>query len=177
MKYRRADITGGTYFFTINLADRKSRLLVDEIDKLRDSINKVKKSHPFVLDAMVVLPDHLHLLMTLPYGDSDFPTRIRLIKSHFSRQIPKTENIKISRISKQERGIWQRRYWEHLIRDEIDFERHVDYIHYNPVKHGYVEQAARWEYSTIHKYIEKGLLSPDWGSNQEQTLESLFGER
>ena len=177
MKYRRADISGGTYFFTINLADRKSSLLVDEIDKLRNSINKVKKSHSFVLDAMVVLPDHIHLLMTLPEDDNDFPTRIMLIKSGFSRQIPKTENIRESRTSKRERGIWQRRYWEHLIRDETDFERHVDYIHYNPVKHGYVEQAVLWEFSTIHRYIEKGIISPDWGSNQDLLLNTPFGER
>ena len=177
MKYRRADISGGTYFFTINLADRKSSLLVDEIDKLRSSINKVKQNKPFVLDAMVVLPDHIHLLMTLPEDDNDFPTRIMLIKSGFSRQIPKTENIRESRTSKRERGIWQRRYWEHLIRDETDFERHVDYIHYNPVKHSYVEQAALWEFSTIHRYIEKGIISPDWGSNQDLPLNTTFGER
>ena len=177
MKYRRADIAGGTYFFTINLADRRSSLLVDEIDKLRISINKVKKNHPFELDAMVVLPDHMHLLITLPKDDSDFPTRLMLIKSGFSRQIPKTENIKESRLSKRERGIWQRRYWEHLIRDETDFERHVDYIHFNPVKHGYVNQAVQWEFSTIHRYIQNGIIAPDWGSNQDFVLDSPLGER
>lgn len=177
MRYRRADIKGGTYFFTINLADRKSGLLVDEIDKLRNSISKVKQQRPFLLDAMVVLPDHMHLLITLPEGDSDFPTRIMLIKSDFSRQIPKIENIKESRSSKRERGIWQRRYWEHLIRDENDFERHVDYIHYNPVKHGYVNQAVQWEFSTIHRYIENGFIASDWGSNQDLPLETPFGER
>ncbi|MCL4108017.1 UNVERIFIED_CONTAM: hypothetical protein GTU68_017045 [Idotea baltica] len=164
MIYRRADIKGGAYFLTINLADRHFTLLTDEFDKLRNSINKVKQRHHFVLDAMVVPPDHLHLLITLPEGDSDFST-------------PKTENIKKSRIAKQERGIWQRRFWEHFIRDETDFERHVDYIHYNPVKHGYVEQAAQWEFSTIHKYIEKGVISSDWGSNQNDKLDSVFGER
>jgi len=111
MKYRRVNISGGTYFFTINLTDRKSSLLIDEIDKLRNSINKVKQQRPFLLDAMVVLPDHIHLLITLPECDSEFPTRIMLIKSGFTRQTPKTENIKESRALKRERGIWQRRYW------------------------------------------------------------------
>ena len=177
MKYRRADIKGGSYFFTLNLADRQNTLLVDEFDKLRASINKVKQRHPFVLDAFVVLPDHLHLMITLPEGDNDFATRLMLIKSGFSRQIPKTEKIESSRESKRERGIWQRRYWEHLIRDDTDFERHVDYIHYNPVKHGYVERAVDWELSTIHSFIEKGLLTADWGYVNAFPSKQSFGER
>ncbi len=177
MKYRRADIKGGTYFFTINLADRQNTLLVDEFDKLRASINKVKQRHPFILDALVVLPDHLHLMITLPEGDDDFATRLMLIKSGFSRQIPKTEKIESSRESKRERGIWQRRYWEHLIRDETDFERHVDYIHYNPVKHGYVERAVDCEFTTIHSFIEKDLLTADWGYADESSSKQSFGER
>jgi len=140
MQYRRADVKGGTYFFTVNLAERNKTLLVDEFDQLRMVINKVKKRHPFYLDAMVVLPDHLHMLMTLPENDNDFAKRWTLIKSGFSRLLPKTERINKSRQSKGERGIWQRRYWEHLIRDDKDYERHVDYIHYNPVKHGYVKR-------------------------------------
>ncbi len=177
MKYRRADIKGGCYFFTLNLADRQNTLLVDEFDKLRASINKVKHRHPFILDALVVLPDHLHLMMTLPEGDNDFATRLMLIKSGFSRQIPKTENIEPSRESKRERGIWQRRFWEHLIRDETDFERHVDYIHYNPVKHGYVKRAVDWEFSTIHTFIKKGFLTADWGCANDSTSKQSFGER
>ena len=175
MRYRRADITGGTYFFTVNLAERKNTLLVDEFDKLRNVINKVKKQHPFRLDAMVVLPEHLHALLTLPTNDKDFATRWMLIKSGFSRQLPKHERINKSRQRKGERGIWQRRYWEHLIRDEQDFERHVDYIHYNPVKHGYVKQAVDWPYSTIHAYITKGLLDRNLGyDNNDNGM--TFGE-
>lgn len=163
MKYRRADTKGGTYFFTVNLAERHKTLLVDHIDVLRDVINGVKQRHPFKLDAMVVLPDHLHAIITLPVNDNNFPTRWRLIKAGFSRQLPGQERVTESRKRKGERGIWQRRYWEHLIRSDNDFEKHVDYIHYNPVKHGYVRRTDEWPYSTIHDYISKGLLDPNWG--------------
>ena len=167
MKYRRADVHGGTYFFTVNLADRKNTLLVDEIDILRATINKVKKQHPFKLDAMVVLPEHLHALWTLPTNDNDFAKRWMLIKAGFSRQLPKRERISDSRKNKGERGLWQRRYWEHLIRDETDFARHVDYIHYNPVKHGYVTRAVDWPLSTIHQYVAEGLLDDNWGCDED----------
>ena len=140
MRYRRDDTKGGTWFFTVNLAERNKTLLVDKYELLRNVMNKVKQHHPFILDAMVVLPDHIHAMWTLPPGDNDFPTRWGLIKSGFSRLLPKTERINKSRIRKGERGIWQRRYWEHLIRDDADYEKHVDYIHYNPVKHGYVRE-------------------------------------
>jgi len=128
------------------------------------------------LDAMVVMPEHFHLLMTLPENDNDFAKRIMLIKSGFSRTIPKTESINPSRLHKRERGIWQRRYWEHLIRDEIDFQRHVDYIHYNPVKHGYVKNPSDWKYSTIHKYIESGIYPKDWGNGNQLSDKHNFGE-
>ena len=174
MQYRRADVQGGTYFFTINLAERSKTLLVDEFDILRENIIKVKKRHPFYLDAMVVMPDHLHMLMTLPKKDNDFAKRWMLIKSGFSRQLPKTERINKSRIHKGERGIWQRRYWEHLIRDDKDYERQVDYIHYNPVKHGYVTRPTCWQYSTIHRHVSDGLLPIDWAENIDDNGE--FGE-
>ncbi len=176
MKYRRSNIKGGSYFFTVNLAERKKTLLVDEIDHLRNAINKVKKQHPFQLNAMVVLPEHLHAILTLPENDNDFAMRWMLIKAGFSRQLPKQESISCSRKHKAERGIWQRRYWEHLIRNENDFEKHVDYIHYNPVKHGYVEQAVDWPYSTIHDYIRQGLLDRYWGYDKQSDGKG-FGER
>ena len=175
MIYRRADTKGGTYFFTLNLAKRNRTLLIDHIDILRNVINGVKKQHPFKLDAMVVLPDHLHAMLTLPENDNSFPTRWRLIKAGFSRQIPQHERISKSRKTKGERGNWQRRYWEHLIRDDRDYEKHVDYIHYNPVKHGYVSQAIDWPYSTIHDYVERGLVNRDWGCGEE-TDHIDFGE-
>ena len=158
MRYRRVKIAGGTYFFTVNLAERNKTLLIDYIDILRSILNTVKKRHPFKLDAMVVLPDHLHAMMTLPDDDNDYATRWMLIKQGFSLKMPKTEKINKNRQARGERGIWQRRYWEHFISDENDYEKHFDYIHYNPVKHGYVKQAVDWEYSTIHHYIEKGIL-------------------
>lgn len=177
MHYRRADVKGGTYFFTVNLAERQSTLLVDEIDKLRSIMNKVKRQHPFKLDAIVVLPDHMHVMWTLPVNDNNFVTRWMLIKSGFSRQMPKGEKITQSRKTKGERGIWQRRYWEHLIRDENDYEKHVDYIHYNPVKHGHVKRAVDWPYSSIHDYIEKGILIQDWGCRENCVNGDVFGER
>jgi putative transposase len=164
MRYRRAKIKGGTYFFTVNLADRSSTLLTDRIDELRSAVQKIKHEHPFGIDAMVVLPDHIHAIWTLPPEDNDYVTRWALIKAAFSRQIPANEKRSSSRTSKGERGIWQRRYWEHLIRDEQDFNRHVDYIHYNPVKHGYAKSPADWPHSSIHQFIRKGILPSDWGS-------------
>ena len=176
MRYRRTDTKGGTYFFTVNLADRRKTILVDHMDILRRVINKVKKQHPFKLDAMVVLPDHLHAVMTLPENDNSYPTRWRLIKAGFSRQISGGERVSESRSRKGERGIWQRRYWEHLILSDRDYEKHIDYIHYNPVKHRYVNHAVQWPYSTIHEYIERGMLDPHWGYGGSSD-ETGFGER
>lgn len=140
MRYRRTQTPGASYFFTINLANRQSDLLVRQIEDLREVIRTVKRAHPFIIEAMVVLPEHLHAIWKLPEGDANYSMRWSLIKSAFSRRLEKTEFIRASRASKRERGIWQRRYWEHQIRDELDFEKHVDYIHYNPVKHGYVKR-------------------------------------
>jgi putative transposase len=147
----------------VNLADRKSALLTEQIDVLRNVMRKIRLFHPFEILAMVVLPDHLHAIWELPQGDADFPLRWSLIKAAFSRAMPKTELIHQSRKLKRERGIWQRRYWEHQIRDDQDLQQHVDYIHFNPVKHGYVEKASDWPYSSIHREIERGNLTEDWG--------------
>lgn len=176
MRYRRADVAGGTYFFTVNLAERSRTLLLDRVDVLRTVIQEVKRRHPFQIGAMVILPDHLHALWTLPEDDGDYPTRWMLIKAGFSRRIAPGERRNVSRISKGERGIWQRRYWEHLIQDEQDYARHVDYIHYNPVKHGHVQRASDWSYSSIHQHIAAGFINEDWGV---ETLDedAKFGER
>jgi putative transposase len=163
MRYRRSDVPGATYFFTLNAADRRGQVLLDHVNCLRHSFRKVRARHPFELDAIVVLPEHLHMLMTLPREDADFALRIMLIKQGFSRQVPAGEWINASRAHRGERGLWQRRYWEHLIRDDADFERHVDYIHFNPVKHGYVERAVDWPHSSIHRYVRQGLLDAKWG--------------
>lgn len=175
MRYRRANVKGGTYFFTVNLAQRHLHLLLDHVDILRSAVKTVKQRHPFHIDAFVVLPDHLHAIWTLSADDADFATRWMLIKAGFSRHIIKSECRNASRISKGERGIWQRRYWEHLIRDDDDFERHIDYIHYNPVKHGYVNRAAEWPYSSIHRYIKAGIIASDWGGGSGG--EGSYGER
>jgi putative transposase len=175
MQYRRAFVPGGTYFFTVNLLDRKKSLLIDYVEQLKQSIHIVKQRHPFHIDAMVVLPEHLHAIWTLPDNDVDYPKRWRLIKSGFSRTIPKNERIHRSRQNKHERAIWQRRYWEHLIRDELDFKRYVDYIHYNPVKHGYVDGAVEWQYSSIHKFIRDGVIDEHWGVEINHGA-SMFGE-
>ena len=152
MRYRRAKTLGGTYFFTVNLADRTRALLVDHIDVLRASVAYVKKRHPFEIIAWVVLPEHIHTVWKLPDNDCDFSMRWSLIKSGFSRQINKTELIGMSRMTKGERGIWQRRFWEHEIRDEQDLLAHINYIHNNPVKHGYSQSAAVWPYTSFHRH-------------------------
>jgi putative transposase len=175
MRYRRTQVTGATYFFTVNLAERNRRLLVEHVDILRDVVRRVRERHPSVIDAMVILPDHLHALWTLPEGDADFAGRWSLIKAGYSRQIPPGEQINPSRAAKRERGIWQRRYWEHLVRDDDDYVRHVDYIHWNPCKHGHVARALDWPHSSFHRYVAAGILAPDWGGVGES--EGAFGER
>ena len=164
MYYRRAQVAGATYFFTLNLANRNLSLLVDNIDALRESIRRVRTAHPFEIVAMVVLPEHLHAVWMLPPDDADFATRWGLIKAGFSRRLPNNERISVSRKSKGERGVWQRRYWEHQIRDDDDLVRHVDFVHYNPVKHGYVGCAADWPHSSIHRFIRDGIIPADWAN-------------
>ena len=176
MHYRRAKTPGATYFFTVNLADRSSDLLVQRINLLRSIINKVKHAHPFVIEAMVVLPEHCHAVWRLPENDADYPRRWSLIKTGFSRQIEKSEWISPSRIYKRERGIWQRRYWEHQIKDDDDFEKHVDYIHFNPVKHNYVNRPVDWPYSTFHRYVEQGILPENWAADAS-VADFGYGER
>jgi putative transposase len=168
MHYRRARTPGGTFFFTVNLADRRSDLLIRHVDTLRAAVRKVRARHPFAIHAWVVLPDHLHAVWELPADDGDFSTRWALIKAGFSRAIARTEHISLSRLAKGERQLWQRRFWEHRVRDERDLQQHVDYVHINPVKHGYVAAASRWPCSSIHRYIRAGALQADWAADPEQ---------
>jgi putative transposase len=162
MNYRRVFAPGASYFFTLTLQDRGSDLLIRNIKELRIAFQQVMKSQPFTIDGIVVLPEHMHITMTLPPGDENYSQRISFIKSAFSRQLEPTEFINSSRQAKRERGIWQRRFWEHLIRDEQDYERHLDYIHYNPVKHGHVKSPSQWPHSSIHCYINAGILPVNW---------------
>jgi putative transposase len=144
MRYRRVLVPNATYFFTINLQNRTSNLLILYIDALRFAFRKVQQRHPFYIDAIVIMPDHCHMIMTLPEGDLNYSTRVSLIKSNFSRQIETVETVSQSRKNKRERGIWQRRYWEHIILNSQDYEIHVNYIHFNPVKHDYVLNPSDW---------------------------------
>lgn len=170
--YRRAFVQGGTWFFTVNLLERYNNdLLVREIDLLRQVVLKVKEKYPFHIDAWVVLPEHMHCIFTLPKGDGDFSLRWRLIKSGFSRALPKTEVLTAVRRAAGERGIWQRHYWEHLIRDEVDLQRHIDYVHVNPLKHGLVERVCDWPYSTFHRYVERRIYPLDWCGDVESSLD------
>jgi len=163
-EYRRAYIPGASWFFTVNLAERKGNsLLVRHIDELRSAFRQVRNNHPFRLDAVVVLPDHLHAIWTLPPGDADYSMRWNLLKGHFSRAIETGERISASREKRRERGLWQRRFWEHLLRDQDDFNRHVDYIHWNPVKHGWVKQVSDWPHSSFHAYVSRGVYAANWG--------------
>jgi len=174
--YRRNFVHGGSFFFTVNLADRRLSLLTTHIDALRLAFRETRTHHPFTIDATVILPDHLHAVWTLPDGDADFATRWRLIKSTFSRQLPPGEPISASRAAKAERGVWQRRYWEHTIRDEEDFARHVDYVHINPVKHGLVKRACDWQPSSFHRMVKLGFYAEDWAGDLSDDGED-FGER
>ena len=160
--YRRNRVPGGTYFFTVNLLERKSGLLVKYIDCLREAVRMVRLSQPFHIDAWVVLPDHMHCVWTLPEGDADYSSRWKAIKIAFSKSIPKTERLSAVRIAKGERGIWQRRYWEHRIRSDKDYAAHVDYCHINPLKHGLVSQVIDWPYSTFHRLVEQGVYPAGW---------------
>ena len=173
--YRRSRTTGASYFFTVNLAERSLSLLTRHIESLRAAFRYTQGRHPFIIDAIVILPEHLHAIWTLPPDDSDFALRWRLIKTMFSRDLPFSERRSASRQAKGERGIWQRRYWEHLIRDETDFSRYVDYIHINPVKHGLVKQVADWPYSSFHRYVKTGVLPIDWAGDASLKMEC--GER
>ncbi|MDH4871313.1 transposase [Pseudomonas sp. BN515] len=163
--YRRDHTPGASWFFTLNLAERRSRLLIDRIDLLRASFRACMQRHPWRIDAIVILPDHLHALCTLPPDDADYALRWRQIKSSFSRALPPCEPLSASRLSKGERGIWQRRFWEHRVRDGDDFARHVDYIHHNPRKHGHVERVADWPWSSFHRYVDAGILPVDWAGD------------
>jgi putative transposase len=161
--YRRAWRPGGVYFFTVNALQRRNNdLLTRHIALLRDTVRRVRNHHPFHIHGWVVLPDHLHCVIELPPGDADFAVRWRLIKQGFSKGIPSTEWRSPVRQRRGERGIWQRRYWEHLFRDEADFRAHMDYVHINPLKHGLVERVADWPYSTFHRLVAQGVYPADW---------------
>lgn len=159
--YRRLRIAGATYFFTVNLADRSLRLLTDRADLLRAAFAETKTSLPFTIDAIVILPDHLHCLWTLPSGDSDFSKRWYGIKTLFSRRLG-------------QRDVWQRGFWDHVVRDDEDYAAHVDYIHYNPVKHGHAARVAEWPYSSFHRFVRNGIYPAEWADGDR--VKGSYGE-
>lgn len=173
--YRRAFVPGGCWFFTVNLLDRRRSLLIEHVDLLRSAVAATRERYPFGIDAFVVMPDHLHAVWTLPPGDADFSTRWRLIKNRFARELPKTERLSPARLANRERGIWQRRFWEHLIRDEEDYARHVEYCYINPVKHGLVSCVVEWPHSSFHRDVRARLFPSDWAG--DAAISGDFGER
>lgn len=169
--YRRVWMPGGTYFFTVTLLERHHNdLLVRHIDDLRKAVAYVRARHPFKIHGWVVLPDHLHCVIELPPGDSGYATRWSLIKQRFSKAIPATEYRSDARLRREERGIWQRRYWEHLIRDDRDYAAHMDYVHFNPIKHGVVLRVSDWPHSTFHRLVKMGVYPSDWGLGESDDL-------
>ena len=173
--YRRYRVPGGTYFFTINLLNRRSDLLIRHIEALRESVRRTRIERPFHIDAWVVLPEHVHCVITLPPGDDDFSNRIKAIKIRFVRAVEPDEWRSPARAVKGERGIWQRRFWEHVIRDDDDYARHLDYVHFNPVKHGHATSVAQWPYSTFHHCVRTGIYPMDWGGGEIDDIAA--GER
>ncbi len=162
--YRRNFVPGGTYFFTLTLADRRSTMLTDRIDELRAAYQSVVTARNITTVAICILPDHLHAIWTMSDGDSDYSSAWALIKARFSRSIA-TLDARVVRVRDDQFNVWQRRFWEHTIRDERDLENHVNYIHFNPVKHGHAARAADWAHSSFHRYVRDGLLSVDWASD------------
>ena len=165
MRYRREFIPGGSFFFTVVTEQRRPLLAsADAVEILRAAFRAVCATRPFEVDAIVVLPDHLHCIWMLPPGDTDFATRWWLIKTWFTKHCDSALRSKPNpaRTAKREQALWQHRYWEHALRDEADVIRHVEYIHFNPVKHGLVSSAMEWPYSSFRRYVEAGLYPADW---------------
>ena len=175
VKYRRNFVPGGTFFFTVTLVDRRSTVLIDHVGLLRNAFRQVRGQRSFAVDAIAVLPEHLHAIMTLPSNDADFSGPWKAIKAAFTRSVV-ASGVSVARNDRGEYALWQRRFWEHTIRDERDFERCADYIHFNPVKHGLVSAPADWPHSSLHRYTREGLLPNDWGSGTQEDSRS-FGER
>jgi putative transposase len=177
-RYIRKPAPGATCFFTLALQDRSARYLVDHVAALRASVADAKARHPFRIDAMVVLPEHIHALWTFPEQDGDFATRLMLVKQGFTRRLHAagvlSTNAATARGVRGERSLWQRRFWEYRVRNEEDFAQHVDYIHFNPVKHGWVLRAREWPYSSFHRFVQAGKLESDWGISV--AIEGRFGE-
>jgi putative transposase len=174
VRYRRNLLAGGTYFFTVTVLDRRSTILVDNINALRSAFRVARRERPFAIDAIAVLPEHLHVVMTLPPGDAEYSGRWRKIKSLFSRRV--ANNLGLTVNARGEYPLWQPRFWEHTIRDDGDYERHVKYVHYNPIKHGLVSRIRDWPYSSFHCYVRHGIFPRDWAGDASGVSQG-YGER
>ena len=179
MRYRRIRIEGGTYFFTVVTYKRRSLLeRAEAVATLMNAVDGVQSAHPFELVAHVILPDHLHMLWTLPDGDSNYPMRWRQIKSAVTRALDTADGQghSKSRKSKGERSTWQRRYWEHTIQGESDLVAHIEYIHFNPVKHGLAARPRDWPHSSFHDWVSRGLYEANWASDAAPEFAGIVGE-
>lgn len=168
--FRRANQPGGTFFFTV-VTYRRKPFLTEQLyrEALRQVIRQVRQKHPFSIDAWVLLPDHMHCIWTLAEGEADFSKRCGLIKAGFTKNIRRV-------FSQAPNIIWQNRFWEHQVRNDMDLEKHIDYIHYNPVKHGLVTGVKDWPFSTFHRFVRNGLYEINWGGEVEFQQEDNFGE-
>ncbi len=178
MQYRRYFQPGGTYFFTVVTYSRRKIFIQEKaFDLFNESICYVQGRKPFNINAFCVCPDHIHMIWTLPENDADYPTRWRLIKSYFSHHCKEGESLEISKsgVKKYGKQVWQHRYWEHFIRNEEDYSRHVEYIHFNPVKHGLASSPSLWKYSSFQDYVSQGLYPVEWGTKEEMGYLDKFG--
>ena len=179
--YRRPNISGGTYFIT-QVTYQRETWLCSEVGRkaLREALERVREKHPFSIDAFVLLPEHFHCLWTLPPNDGDFSMRLRLIKTYvtkdYGQELAINREISLSRQKRKESNLWQRRFWEHLIRDEQDFALHCDYIHYNPVRHGLCTNPQDWQFSSIHRFIAQGIYPANWGRDGSPEIPQEIGD-
>lgn len=164
--YRRARDAGACYFFTLISHQRHSTLTDAPLRAaLRRAIEQVRSQYPFSIEGWVLLPDHLHCLWRLPQGDADFGLRWSMIKRLTSQAVAMPGTVSLSRNLRRESGLWQRRFWEHRIRDEEDYSRHMDYLHFNPVRHGLVHRVEDWPWSSFHRLVRKGVYPANWGGD------------
>ena len=162
--YMRALVPGGTFFFTVTWLSRRRKLLTENLDYLQEGFRAARR-RPFTVEAIVIVPHHLHCIWTLPSGDADSSARGHDIKARFAARIPRGERLSARRFQKGERGIWPRRFWEHVIRDAGDYGRQVDYLHYNPGKCGQVMRVAARPYASFYCYVERGIYNFDWAAD------------
>ena len=180
--YHRIFIPGGTFYFTVVTYHRQPIFSNPDAPRLfRKSVRAVMEKHPFCEVAYCILPDHIHTIWTLPEYDSDYPIRWRAIKGNFSRWYQESFGVVVvhneSHQKREEAAIWQRRYWEHLIRDDLDFDNHMNYIHFNPVKHGLVTRPRDWNNSSFSFQVRDGYYPPDWGEKMAPKIpDKEYGE-